>query len=229
MPGTSVIILAHGSRGEREPFERLKEIVRRLQDRLGVAMPVSGAALQFNHPNLEEAIEEQIVQGATNIVILPYFLFDGTHINVDIPGELDALQQRHPGVNIAMGRTLGVEDRLIEVLVDRLAEAGNSSLVDGQAVRRRLAPREIEAESMAIIERLLPANGWTPQEREVAKRMIHAAGDPSIAGSIKIHPAFRPSKTSGRFSLMSGWSPAAFLPAPRPPDVRFAAWWTTRK
>lgn len=49
-------------------------------------------------------------------------------------------------------------------------------------------PEEIEAKSFGIIEGGLPPNSWSQGERRVAVRMIHAAGDPSIATEIRFHP-----------------------------------------
>lgn len=54
--------------------------------------------------------------------------------------------------------------------------------------RYGLPPEEIEARSFAIIEDLLPPGGWDAEERRVAVRMIHAAGDPSLAGDLRFSP-----------------------------------------
>lgn len=52
-----------------------------------------------------------------------------------------------------------------------------------------MAPDAIEIKSFAMVEELLPPDlQCTPSEREVIKRMIHAAGDPSIVRDIRIHP-----------------------------------------
>ena len=56
-------------------------------------------------------------------------------------------------------------------------------------VRYGLPPAEIEARSLALMERLagrdLPAE---PGARRVAVMMLYAAGDPDLAGSIRVHP-----------------------------------------
>lgn len=188
MAGTGVVILAHGSRGEQEPYVRLGEIVRRLQGRLGPQTPVGGAALQFNHPNLAECIQDMTSKGVSRIAVLPYFLFDGTHVNVDIPNELEELRHKYPSVEITLARTLGIDDRLIDLLMDRLAEASTGITPPPEAEYPRLGPYEIEADSMALIEHILPADTWTGAERDVVIRLIHASGDPGIARLVKIHP-----------------------------------------
>jgi precorrin-8X/cobalt-precorrin-8 methylmutase len=49
-------------------------------------------------------------------------------------------------------------------------------------------PEDIEKQSLAIIESLLPPLPYSKDEREVVKRMVHAAGDLDIAHLVRIHP-----------------------------------------
>ena len=53
---------------------------------------------------------------------------------------------------------------------------------------RRYTPEDIEERSLAIIEGLLSPLPYSLEEREVVKRMVHAAGDPDIAHLVRIHP-----------------------------------------
>lgn len=46
----------------------------------------------------------------------------------------------------------------------------------------------IEAQSLAIIDELLPPLSCSVSERQVIKRIVHATGDPQIAELIKFHP-----------------------------------------
>ena len=47
---------------------------------------------------------------------------------------------------------------------------------------------DIEAQSLAIIDELLPSISCTDRERQVIKRIVHATGDPQIAKIVKFHP-----------------------------------------
>ncbi|MEW6426341.1 MAG: precorrin-8X methylmutase [Bacillota bacterium] len=47
-------------------------------------------------------------------------------------------------------------------------------------------PRAIEAKSMAIIEQLI--GDFSFPEKEIIKRVVHATGDPEMAGLVEIHP-----------------------------------------
>jgi precorrin-8X/cobalt-precorrin-8 methylmutase len=50
-----------------------------------------------------------------------------------------------------------------------------------------LRPHEIELRSMAIIDGLLPAGDWTPDQLVVVKRLVHTSGDPSLAEAVRFH------------------------------------------
>jgi precorrin-8X/cobalt-precorrin-8 methylmutase len=47
---------------------------------------------------------------------------------------------------------------------------------------------DIEAQSLAIIDKLLPPLRCSNSERQVIKRIVHATGDPKIAKLVKFHP-----------------------------------------
>ncbi|WP_027718530.1 precorrin-8X methylmutase [Desulfovirgula thermocuniculi] len=49
-------------------------------------------------------------------------------------------------------------------------------------------PKTIEEESMRIIEQVVELHAFSPGEKAVVKRVIHSAGDPSLAGLMRFHP-----------------------------------------
>ena len=56
-------------------------------------------------------------------LLVPYFLYLGAHVLEDLPRELDEARLRHPGVEMAMGRHLGVHKRLAKLVIDRIGES----------------------------------------------------------------------------------------------------------
>lgn len=122
-PATGLIVLVHGSRGERREGERLAQILHRLKARLGSQAVAEAAALQFNHPTLEEAIVLVAEKGVRRVVVVPYFLWEGTHLNEDIPEAIEKLQSSHPDLDIRLAKTLGVDDRIIDIVLERMKEA----------------------------------------------------------------------------------------------------------
>ena len=52
--------------------------------------------------------------------MVPYFLFEGIHIQKDIPEEIGEILKKYPGVQVEMGKTLGADERLADILTDRI-------------------------------------------------------------------------------------------------------------
>ncbi len=54
--------------------------------------------------------------------------------------------------------------------------------------RFALPPDEIYRRSFATVEALLPAGDWSPEERHVLRRIVHATGDPQLAVQVRFKP-----------------------------------------
>lgn len=99
------IILAHGSRRTGG-----NAIVERLADSLTVK-----AAYWSVSPSLTDRVAEAIAAGATEIGILPYFLFAGG-ITDAICDSVAQLQQQHPQVKLILGEPIGDNPALIATI-----------------------------------------------------------------------------------------------------------------
>jgi precorrin-8X/cobalt-precorrin-8 methylmutase len=189
-----VIILCHGSRGERgivEVPETLKRIADGVKPLLPPGVEVIGAALQFNHPTLGEAVESLVAQGIPRIVIIPYFLFTGRHITEDIPKLVEKLRGTYPERQFMVAKPLRLEEHFISQVAQCLEEAA-PELWSNVPIPPD-SPEAIEQQSMEIVEKLLPpALKISGDERVVTKRVVHASGDPQIAGLIKFSPSAVP-------------------------------------
>jgi precorrin-8X/cobalt-precorrin-8 methylmutase len=51
-----------------------------------------------------------------------------------------------------------------------------------------LPPNEIYRRSFATVDALLPAGSWSPQERHIIRRIVHATGDPQLASAVRFKP-----------------------------------------
>jgi len=187
MVETGVVILAHGSRNECGVSEVLNGISAAVKAGLSPEVRVVWAAMQFNHPDLEEATGLLVKQGVKRVVIMPYFLFEGMHITRDIPRRIEVIRQTNPGVEFILANTLGADGSLIDLIVRRIHEAAPEL---SQSHRPSVAPcahQSIETRSMAIIEDLLPPLECSEEERQVIKRIVHATGDPQVASLVRFH------------------------------------------
>ena len=115
-----ILILAHGSR-EKQTENTLHQIIDLLQKKT-VNTIIGKAFLQFSEINLEKGLDLLVKKGASEIVIIPYFLFDGIHIREDIPKEIEEYKKGNPDIKVSLGKTLGVDERLVDILLDRVGE-----------------------------------------------------------------------------------------------------------
>jgi sirohydrochlorin ferrochelatase len=118
---TAILLMAHGSR-IAEANNAVNEIAAMVKNFGG--FEIVEVSFRENHlPNIQEGIDACVKQGAERILLVPYFLYLGAHVLEDLPKELEEAKQRHPGVEMAMGKHLGVHKRLAKLVVDRIEEA----------------------------------------------------------------------------------------------------------
>jgi precorrin-8X/cobalt-precorrin-8 methylmutase len=185
MSKVGIVVLAHGSRGERGASE-VPEVLQKLSDGLRLLLSseveISGAALQFNHPSLEESVEGFISRGIKSIIIAPYFLFPGRHLTEHVPQAIAELKRNHADAQFTVTDNLGLQEYFVELIARRITDAYPGIAADTPP---SIGSSEmIEKQSMTVIESLLPS-GMEVNQREVTKRIIHASGDPTIAHLIK--------------------------------------------
>jgi len=118
----ALIVLVHGSPrpiANADMYRVLDDIrARKIYDY------VTPGFLEINDPSIPDAIDQCVAEGANRIVAVPYFLHTGTHVAIDLPSLLDAAARRHPRVEFRLGRYLGVEEGLTEVLAERAGMVG---------------------------------------------------------------------------------------------------------
>lgn len=115
-----VVLLAHGSRGENAN-DGLFEIAQALRNS-GKCSIVEVGFMQRNFPTIEEAAKTCILQGAGTVLLIPYFLHVGLHLQQDLPEVVQILKVLHPEVHFAFGKPFAHHPRLLDIVVDRMDE-----------------------------------------------------------------------------------------------------------
>jgi sirohydrochlorin ferrochelatase len=121
---TGFIVFAHGSR-----IESANQAVRDV----AVQMAASGqhvvevAFLELGAPDLAGATALLIARGAKRIVVIPYFLTLGTHMQRDLPRLAQDASRAHGGIEMRITAPLDGHPALVEALLDRASEALNSA------------------------------------------------------------------------------------------------------
>ncbi len=127
-----LLLVAHGSRRQQANQEVL-QLCQRLTGSVNFAA-VSAAFLELAQPSLADAIDQAVAAGAARIVILPYFLGAGRHVNEDIPALIAAARERHSGSEIVMTAHLGKSSVMVNA-VRTLLEEG----VDTERARPKMS------------------------------------------------------------------------------------------
>ena len=122
----AVVLIAHGS---KLPYNKevLKEL-REMMERRGLFKTVRMAFMQLNKPSIDEVIRELASEGMKNIVALPVFLANGAHTTEDIPNILRAVRKElaesgRNDVRIIYGEPIGADERIVDILIDRIKDA----------------------------------------------------------------------------------------------------------
>jgi sirohydrochlorin ferrochelatase len=117
---TAILLMAHGSR-IAEANDAAREVAAMVQQMTGYDI-VEVSFREMHEPNIQQGIDACVGKGAQRILLMPYFLFMGAHVQHDLPEEIAEAKKRHPGLQMEMGPHLGVHRKLAEVVVDRIAE-----------------------------------------------------------------------------------------------------------
>ena len=118
----AVLLIDHGSR-RAEANEQLEAVAERLRARLPDRLVLT-AHLELAAPDIGQGLDACVAAGAREIVVHPYFLGPGRHTREDIPRQVAAAAGRHPDVAIRVSEPLGLHERLLDVVVDRIEQAG---------------------------------------------------------------------------------------------------------
>ena len=121
-PPITWIVIAHGSRAT-DLVDAHQQVCDAVQARVGDEVSVAAAYLELTEPSIPDAIRQAVAVGATAIVLVPYFLHIGNHTRRDLPEILAAARAEHPGVDLVMADHLGLDSRLVELVVDRASAA----------------------------------------------------------------------------------------------------------
>ena len=124
-PSIAIVLLDHGSR-RPEANAQLEELAHRVAARRPEAQ-VRTAHLEIVEPNLLQVIDECVSTGATEIIVHPFFLAPGRHTTEDIPNQTEQARSRHPGVRIVTSDPLGLSDEMLNIVLERIDEAGRRS------------------------------------------------------------------------------------------------------
>lgn len=110
-------LIAHGSR-RPEANADLEHVAAAMRQR-GRYPIVQVSFLELAEPGIEAAGEHCVLAGATDVILLPYFLSPGKHVVEDLTAIRDRLAERFPTVRFVLAEPLGRHPLLLEVVEQR--------------------------------------------------------------------------------------------------------------
>ena len=121
---TGFIVFAHGSR-----IESANQAVRDVAAQMAASgrHVVEPAFLEIGQPDLTAATGLIIARGARRIVVIPYFLTLGTHMQRDLPRLAIEASHAHGGIEMQIASPLDGHPALVQALLDRASEAQNTA------------------------------------------------------------------------------------------------------
>jgi sirohydrochlorin cobaltochelatase len=117
----AIVLFSHGSvlcGAERN----LIEMAARLRER-GEAAIVEAGFLNYTAPEFLEAVDACAAQGATRIVIAPYFLVAGKFVVSELPARVAEAKERHPSIEFVTADVIGFHPLLADAILASAAFA----------------------------------------------------------------------------------------------------------
>ncbi len=119
-----IMLVKAGTRTQYDDCLWLAELGQMVEARMGEGYAVDVAQSHYGDPTMEFAAARLIVErGVTSLICVPYIFFPGLILTRNVVGTLNRLKETYPAVNMTVAPPLGVDDRLIEVAVDRVYQA----------------------------------------------------------------------------------------------------------
>ena len=119
-----IMLVKAGTRTQYDDCQWLADLGRMVEAKMGEGYAVEVAQSHYGDPTMEFAAARLIGErGVSSLICVPYIFFPGLILTRNVVGTLNRLQETYPMVNMTVAPPLGVDDRLIEVAVDRVFQA----------------------------------------------------------------------------------------------------------
>lgn len=118
---TGIIVFAHGSR--IEPANQAVRSAAAELARAGEYPNVEAAFLELGRPSLEEAADLLVARGVERILIIPFFLTPGLHLERDMPALVERISKKNKNIQVLVSASLDGHPGLVRILTDRARTA----------------------------------------------------------------------------------------------------------
>ena len=114
-----ILIIGHGS-SDKNARDAFRYTVNELGS---LYRTVRFCFLELDQPDIRQGIESVLRAEPKVLILMPYFLHKGAHIKRDVIVEVDEALKKYGFENAFMARHLGVDENLVNLLIERAREA----------------------------------------------------------------------------------------------------------
>lgn len=113
----ALLLVAHGSR-RKQSNDEVVVLADRLKKNCSEQYNIIHAGfLELAETLIPDGIKKCVDDGATSIIVLPYFLNSGRHVVEDIPNIVDETRADYPGIDIKLAQHLGASELMMDLLI----------------------------------------------------------------------------------------------------------------
>jgi sirohydrochlorin ferrochelatase len=121
-----VVVFAHGSRVE-PANEAVRAAARELASAGGFEH-VEAAFLELGEPDLPGAVARLAAAGVARVVVIPYFVMPGLHLERDLPRIVAEISENYRDLEIEVTPSLDGHPAMTQILLDRMRAALSKSI-----------------------------------------------------------------------------------------------------
>src|SRR5712675_126276 len=126
MTETAVLLCGHGSR-DPEAVREFEIAAAGLRSRLP-GFDFAIGYLEFARPTIRDGLALLAARGARRVLAIPGMLFAASHVKNDLPWEMNSFMADNPGVEVRLGRDLGIDPKLLAAAAARIAAAADARI-----------------------------------------------------------------------------------------------------
>lgn len=115
-----LVLIAHGSR-MAEANTEVQVLAKKLEKYLN--REVIACFLELCEPNIPQGLDLALQKSPQEILILPYFLTQGRHVQEDLPKIISEKARAFPETHFKLLDYLGTQPRLVELLAEIINKA----------------------------------------------------------------------------------------------------------
>ncbi|MGE1052701.1 sirohydrochlorin chelatase [Bacillus cereus] len=151
-----IVYVGHGSRlqeGNEQFIQFIQSVMKERNERIQKL-----AFLELTTPTISNAVTETIIEGATEIMIVPVLLFAAAHYKRDIPLEIAKMKNQYPHISFSVVQPFSTHPHMVELVVKRIRETmpmqGSSVLLVGRGSSDFQPIHELQQIGAAVEQKL---------------------------------------------------------------------------